>query len=224
MGEIARVSVIITNFNRISMVGRAIRSCLDQATPHRDLEIIVVDDGSDDGSREYLRMFGDRVVLVLHDRNMGVAQASNSGLARATGRYVMRVDSDDFLNRYAVHTLAGILDENPAIDFAYCDLLKVDVNGFPIARIDRGDPENLFDYGAGILFRREVIEQAGGYDPSLPNSEDYDLLLQVCRDHKGFHLPLAYYRYYMHGDNLSQNGLREKFKQMVNERHGIQNR
>lgn len=216
-----KISVIITNYNRVSMVGRAIRSCLEQSTPHREVEIIVVDDGSDDGSAEYLAKFGNRIKLVCHSENLGVAQASNSGLEKSTGDYLIRVDSDDYLNRYALNTMGSILDENDRIDFVFCDLLKVNVEGFPLVRIDRGDRDNLCDYGAGILFRKEVLEKIGGYDPSLLNSEDYDLLIQVCKEYKGFHLPLAYYRYYMHGDNLSQNGQREQYKQQVNERHGI---
>jgi len=221
MKKMKRVSIIITNYNRVEMVGRAIRSCVDQLTPHRDVEVIVVDDASDDGSAEYLEKYGDSISLVLHQQNMGVAHASNSGLVEATGEYIMRVDSDDYLNTFAVSTMAAILDENPGIAYVYCDLLKVDEQGFPVERIDRGQYVNLCNHGAGILFRKEVVESAGGYDPALLNAEDYDLIVRLCKEHKGFHLPVAYYRYYMHGSNLSQNGQRPMYNQLVEDKNGI---
>lgn len=221
MKKLATVSIIITNYNRVKMVGRAIRSCVDQIAQHRDVEVIVVDDASNDGSVEYLKKYGDHISLVLHKENRGVAHASNSGLAKSSGEYIMRVDSDDYLNSFAIGTMAGILDENPNLAFVYCDLLKVDEEGFPIERINRGAYTNLCDYGAGILFRRSIVESEGGYDPSFLNAEDYDLIVRLCKKYKGFHLPIAYYRYYMHGSNLSRNGERPMYNQLVEEKHGI---
>ena len=122
-------SLVITNYNRERFIDRAIRSCLMQIILRRPIEIIVVDDASTDGSLDIIREFSHDVQVFEQDRNQGVAAASNVGLANASGRYWMRVDADDFLNTYACAFLGSILDENPDIDFVYCDHHRVDLRG-----------------------------------------------------------------------------------------------
>jgi glycosyltransferase involved in cell wall biosynthesis len=86
------VSVIIPTYNRGWIVQEAIDSVLDQ--DFRDFELIVVDDGSDDNTREILRAYG-KTITVLHQSNRGVSAARNRGIAEAAGRLIAFLDSDD---------------------------------------------------------------------------------------------------------------------------------
>jgi len=89
-------SIVIPVYNRAALIGRALRSCLEQ--DFIDFEIIVVDDGSTDGSVAAIRAVADpRVTLIEHERNRGVGPARNSGMSRASGEWIVCLDSDDEL-------------------------------------------------------------------------------------------------------------------------------
>jgi len=106
-----KVSIVIPVFNRERLVPRAIRSCLAQTEP--DFEIVVVDDGSTDGSREAVRQFDDpRLRLFTQPQNMGVTTARNRGTAEARADWVMFFDSDDELVPEAVATIVEKIDES----------------------------------------------------------------------------------------------------------------
>lgn len=216
------VSIVITNFNRESYIARAIRSCLDQILfSPITFEIIVVDDGSSDNSIELINMFSEQVKLVKHKTNKGVAAASNSGIRAATGKYIIRLDADDFLNRFSIYILAQILDENPEIGFVYTDHFRVDEKGYKQERVNLDTKEKIYNHGAGIMFRREIFYDVGPYDEDLRNCEDFDFFARVMRGYKGFHLPLPLYRYYIHGQNISMAKDRAEFKKIVRKRYGL---
>ena len=213
-------TLVITNYNREQFIDRAIRSCLMQMILRRTVEIIVVDDASTDGSIEIVREFSNDVQVFRQEANQGVAAASNVGLAHARGRYWMRVDADDFLNSHACAFLGSILDENPDIDFVYCDHHRVDVRGVKVSRVRLDNDEALYEHGAGVLFRTEKLREIGGYDASLRNAEDRDLLMRLRADNaKGYYLPVSLYRYYIHGGNISLGADREVYRTMVTDRH-----
>jgi len=217
-----KISIIITNYNRVNFIDRAIRSCQDQSLrPDCVIEVIVVDDGSTDDSLKLLRMFEESIVLINHKSNLGVASASNSGLKKASGDFIMRLDADDFLNKYALLMLSSILMENEDFGYVYSDHYKVDERGFKIEKKKLNNMEMLYNHGAGVMFRKEVVQNVGLYDESLENCEDYDFLIRVAKNYKGYYLPLPLYRYNIHGNNLSMRQDREQFKNKVREKHGI---
>lgn len=203
MGEVD-VSLVITNYNRAEYLERSIRSCQDQVVFRRDFEVIVVDDCSTDHSRKIIERNMPGTKAVLLSKNRGVAGASNAGLAESAGRYFIRVDADDFLDKLAITHMAQVLDENPHIDFVYADHFRVDDIGYKQERVSLADRRQLFAHGAGVLFRTDVLRRHGGYDESLRNCEDYDLFGRLLtKGSMGFHLPLALYRYHIHGENMT---------------------
>ncbi len=215
-------TLVITNYNRAEFLARSIRSCLMQLILRRTVEVIVVDDASTDNSLEILGEFSRDVRLFKCDKNEGVAKASNIGLENSRGKYWMRVDADDFLNMYACAFMGAVLDENPEVGFVYCDHYRVDVQGVKISKVRLDNDEALFEHGAGVLFRRDVLLQAGGYDVALRNCEDRDLLYRIKHlGAKGYHLPVPLYRYYLHGNNISQMQERHKYRNIVEKKHGI---
>ena len=217
-----KVSIIITNYNRVDFIDRAVRSCLDQTIDSDlSLEIIIVDDGSTDDSLKLISMFGESIKLVKHDQNLGVAAASNSGIKESSGEYIIRLDADDFLNKYCIQILSHILEENKEYGFIYTDHFRVDERGFKQEKKRLDNAEALYEHGAGVMFRKEIIEKVGMYDESLANCEDYDFLIRISKTYKGYYLPLPLYRYYIHGENISLRDDREKFKKIVRRNHGI---
>ncbi len=222
MGELTNTTIVIANYNRAEYVARAIRSCLAQIVHRKMVEVIVVDDGSTDNSLDIIQEFDNDIVVVRHEENKGLAAASNTGLRKAHGQYWMRVDSDDFLSMFAVQMMALILDSNPSTGFVYCDYARVDVQGKRTDTIKLNIEKKLMEYGSGILFRTDLLKDIGGYDESLRNCEEYDLMIRLKQhDHTGFYLPVPLYRHYIHGKNMSLGTDRNYYKKLVNTKHGI---
>lgn len=204
------VSVIITNYNRKQYLGRAIRSCLKQSLPSDRYEIIVVDDCSTDGSQDVLAGYKDKIVSVCLDHNVGVAEASNVGIRHALGTFVIRVDSDDYINEHTLLFMSELLLQNPDIGFVYCDHFRVDHEERHLERVNLSTLDSIFRHGAGIMFRKSYLEALGLYDPALRNAEDYDLLKRYIKNYDGYRLRLPLYRYRQHEGNMTRDEVARK--------------
>lgn len=190
MADIPETSVIIPTWNRRDMVARAIDSVLAQTRPVE--EIIVVDDGSSDGTGEYLvQRYGERITCVRQD-NAGVSAARNRGLAMARGRYLALLDSDDEWLPEKTARQVRYLQDNPGIGMVLCDVLRVSPDGSLIDVFDRREqiPVDgpalapvLCDPALAplsVMMRREVYEAVGGFDEGLRTAEDLDFHLRVA--------------------------------------------
>lgn len=197
-------SIIITNFNNAKYLGRCIRSCLKQSMDHSRYEIIVVDDCSTDNSRAVLDSFKGIEVVYLK-KNGGVALASNVGIQRAMGAYVIRVDSDDYVSENTFLFLTEILLNNKDIGFVYSDHLRVDKNENILEKVNLFDPASIYRHGAGIMFRKSHLEALGLYNKDLRNAEDFDLLLRYFKNFDGYHLKLPLYRYRIHEEQMTND-------------------
>ena len=196
-----KVSVIITCFNLEDYISRSITSCLNQTMSSEDYEIIVVDDYSGDNSWNIINNFQGLVKPLKTSSNSGVSAASNMGIRQSKGKYIVRVDGDDFINKNFLHSLYEILEWNEDIGFVYCDHIIVKENRERLRSINT--LEKLLDNGAGIMFRKKYIESIGLYDENLRNREDYDLLLRYIKNFNGYHLRLPYYRYFKRSGSLT---------------------
>ena len=185
------VSVIIPTYNRRELVQRAIDSVLAQTHPVD--EILVVDDGSTDGTGEALRArYGERIRYHRQD-NAGVSAARNTGMALATGRYFALLDSDDLWLPEKTARQVGWLDAHPEFGMVLCDVVRVDADGTPYDTFHRRDVLREDGWAlrwlllnpslvpASVMFRREVFETCGGFDPTLRTAEDIDFHLRVAR-------------------------------------------
>lgn len=193
------VSVIIATYNRREKVIRAINSVLGQTYP--SIEVIVVDDGSTDGTPEALeRRFGNRIRLV-KSRHCGNPNAvRQQGLDRAKGQWISFLDSDDWLCSDKVSRQVDYLQQHPEWGAVYCDMKRVDEQGTLLSGSWFGDRSrmregNLFPtvlnivqpgqkgyelYLNWLLIRREVLQQTGGLNTRLPFLEDWEFVLRLC--------------------------------------------
>lgn len=202
-----KVSVIVTCYNLEDYVSRAISSCLNQTLYESLYEIIVVDDCSVDKSWDIILasagMKDPDITPIRHEENLGVSAASNTGIKAAQGEYIIRVDGDDFINKNMLFVMKEILDHNKDIGFVYCDHLVVEENKSRYMKMNT--LEKLLDHGAGVMFRKEHLVSLGGYNESLRNREDYDLILRYIDKFDGYHLKVPYYRYFKRAGSLSTN-------------------
>lgn len=207
------VSIGIINFNNEKYLERAIRSCQNQYRSSQNLELIVVDDNSTDNSVDLMQQFEGSITIFRNSQNMGAGYSSQRSLLESSGKYFMRVDSDDYISQLTTALFTSFLEENPMYDFVFGNLMKVDSLGRKIGKIDMSNQDNLINHGAGIMFRRAKLLEIGGYNSELRHGEDIDLMLRILRNRiKGMHFPVSLYRYYFHGSNKSQSMEHEKAK------------
>lgn len=203
------VSVVMPCFNAGPYVEQAVRSALDQT--FRDCELIVIDDGSTDGSGATLtalqREYGDRLVLLRADHG-GPFPARNLGLARARGGWVAFLDADDWWEPDFVETMLAALHVAQA-DVAYCGWQNVGMTGGgaePYVPPDylALDPVEAFLHGCpwpihGALVSRSLVDRLGGFSERLFAAMDYDFwirTLTVTRKMTRVPRVMAYYRWH----------------------------
>src|SRR5688572_22213393 len=96
------VSVIIANWNTKDLIKQCVESIFNSLPPDFKFEIIVIDNGSTDGSREYLLSLGDKILLILNDTNEGYAKACNKGMKVAKGKYILLLGSDTIMQKLTI--------------------------------------------------------------------------------------------------------------------------
>ena len=178
-------SVIIPTYNRWPLVVEAVDSVLAQS--FQDIEIIVVDDGSTDGTTNRLAKFDGRLRLFTTTRR-GVAAARNFGVSQAQGYYVAFLDSDDLWLPGKLQTQIAFLDRHPEIQICQTDEIwvrnGVRVNPKAMHRKPSGDIfvrslDLCLISPSAVMMTRELFQCIGGFDESFPVCEDYDLWLRV---------------------------------------------
>lgn len=203
------VSVYITNYNYGIYLQESINSVLNQK--FKDFELIIIDDGSIDNSREVMNKYVNhpKVTLVFQE-NKGLNVTNNIAIKLAKGQYMMRLDADDYLNENALLLLSDKLNQNSKLALVFPDYYLVDKNGNILSEEKRHDftKVTMFDqpaHGACTMIRKDVLEELGGYSNEFTRQDGYELWIKVFKHKKvqNIDLPLFYYR--QHGENLTTN-------------------
>lgn len=211
------VSVVIPVHNGERYLAKAVESVLAQT--HRDLELLIVDDGSTDATAAIIRRYAarDRRVRVLTQENRGVAAAGNRGLEEASAEWVARLDADDvflpgklerqiaFLARYPEARIVGTLA--CFINHAGKALGIVGTEGpFTPAEYDRLVREDgpIYFVNSSTLMHRETVLAVGGYREAFAPAEDVDLWIRMAeRGHLMLKVPELLLLYRLHGKSLT---------------------
>jgi glycosyltransferase involved in cell wall biosynthesis len=207
------VSVAISTYNREALVVAAVESALTQT--YRDFEVIVLDNGSTDGTRKALEPYMQQIRYAFQD-NQGRAGGRNAAIRMANGRYVAFLDSDDLWFPDKLERQVPVLEANPAVGLVHGQVDVIDERGRPLPEATRAHralfsathrrPVTYADYAlecrcltSTVVVRREVLDRVGLYDPEI-ELEDLDLYLRIMLDSELRFLdgpPLALYR--LHG-------------------------
>lgn len=205
-----KVSVIIPTFNRANYIGEAIDSVLSQT--YKDYEIVVVDDGSTDNTKEVLKKYSDKIKYV-YQRNRGLSASRNRGIDESNGEYIGFLDSDDIWLSDKLEKQVDILDQGHNYAFVCSDSYVIDETGKIIKTFGKGiynyeTFESLYEENfvlvLTVLLRRRCLEDVGLFDETLSMSEDYDLWLRIAKRYKFKHLSSPLSKYRTHSGNMSK--------------------
>lgn len=179
------LSIITPSYNQSAYLEAAIQSVLGQASP--DLEYIVIDGGSTDGSVEIIERYAGRLAYWVSEADSGQAEAINKGLQRATGEVVAWLNSDDLYRPGALAAATAVLTADPALALVYGDLDSVDAIGRTFNTI-RYAPYTLADLLAfriigqpSVFMRRAALEQTGLLDTDYHYLLDHQLWLRLAQ-------------------------------------------
>ena len=211
MPDSIKISVIIPTFNRAILVKRAIRSVLNQS--FQPYEIIVIDDGSTDGTSEFIKTEFPQIKY-FWQKNSGVSVARNLGIQKSKGNWLAFLDSDDEWLPKKLEMQTNALHENP--EYKICH-----TNEIWIRNEKRVNPKDKHQKSGGFIFekclplcvispssvliKKEIFKEFGLFNTTLPACEDYDMWLRICAFLLVLYLEeLLLKKYGGHDDQLSQ--------------------
>ncbi|MDY7006687.1 MAG: glycosyltransferase family 2 protein [Cyanobacteriota bacterium] len=189
-----KFSIVITTYNRLDLLKRAINSALEQTV---ECEIIVVDDCSIDGTDEYVNSLGDRLIYCRTSSNQGHAYTMNLGVQNAHGEWIKPVDDDDYLTPNCIEEMTKAITLHPQAVILSCQAAQVDTNEVEISRTRKTGPGTAFyipqeDIHYGMLlesvpfgtpiqvaFRRDAFLESGGWDTNLRSCDDIDSWIRI---------------------------------------------
>ena len=203
------VTVYVVNHNYGRFVERAVDSVLQQTM--QNFELIIIDDGSTDGSREIIERYSaHEKIQTIFQHNKGLNVTNNIAMRTATGKYIVRLDADDYFDNNALQVLSSVLDKHSEVDLVFPDYFEVDADGNvqEMVRRHNFDEVTVFDqpaHGACTMIRTECLRELGGYDEKYQCQDGFDLWVRLIGKHKvkNVNLPLFYYR--QHGESLTRN-------------------
>ena len=203
MSQRPLISVIIPAYNEEKFIGRCLRSLLEQSLRRSLFEIIVVNDGSKDKTPFALGMFKEEIIIANNKKNKGLSFSVNKGIKLAKGKFIVRVDADDYIHREFLNFLSMYISLNSDIDAVCCDYYLVDDKEIRLSRKNGiSDP-----IACGIMFKKKQLVSLGLYDPSFRTHEETDLRYRFLKKYKIIRVPLPLYRYRRHKNNITKNNV-----------------
>lgn len=212
MAFLPKVSVVISTFNRKEKLKCVLKPLFDQTCPKNRYEIIIVDDGSTDGTDEFLKHFQKKFpnLIYLKQQHRGPAVARNLGIKNSTGDIVFFTDDDCIVPRDWIEKFIRVYERHPEVagvgGYLEADEYMLKTNIFAkyesymartAYRTDRGKYIGGFECPAGgtcnMSYKKSVLEEVGGFDETYPVAagEDADLKLRIClKDHKLAYAPI----------------------------------
>ena len=223
------VTIYITNYNYGKFIRQSIESVLNQT--EQDFELLIIDDGSVDNSREIIEEYrGNPKISIIYQKNKGLNITNNIAMRASHGKYLMRLDADDFLEPEAVEVMSKVLEQDDELGLVFPDYYYVDAEGQRIGEERRHNFEkevSLYDqpaHGACTMIRLSFLKELGGYNESFTCQDGYDLWIKFIMHHKVNNVSSPLFSYRRHGNNLTTNeekilNTRKKIKELFVEQH-----
>ena len=224
------VSVVIPIYNHATLLPFSIESILKQT--YKKIELILVEDGSTDNTVEVIEKYRDEIgsdifeKIIYHTRNRGLPNSLNAGFSVAHGEYYTWTSADNISSPTQIETLLSCLKANPLAGMVYSNYQLICSHGGPLynslVRRNMQHPndssivvlpsvvtrENFYlsadsFLGGSFLYKAEVVDTIGEYDPAMYGAEDYDYFLRLGDKYKIIHCPEVLYKYRLHENSLS---------------------
>ena len=196
-----KISVIVTNYNYEKWLRRCVRSLINQNFD--DYEIIIIDDCSTDNSRNILLEYQnvDKIKLIFNKSNVGVGCSSTIAAKKALGKYIVRVDADDYVHNDFLKCLYLWASFNNSHAVA-CDYQEVNFNEDVLdTKCQQKDT-----LACGILYRTDLLEYLGYWNEKLRINEDIDMIKRFKKEFKLEYLNIPLYRYFKHEESMTHGG------------------
>jgi len=200
-----KISIVLPTYNGMKYIQKSIDSCLNQT--YKNIELIIVDDGSTDDTPEIIKSYRDkRIKYLRHKKNKGLPYALNTGFSNATGEYLTWTSDDNSYDEKAVEKMLTFLG-NRKCQFVYCDFYRFDgKNPGTLRKVTLPDIPVLKkhnDIGSCFLYSKKIKETIGSYDNDVTLAEDYDYWIRVSKKFALCHLAESLYFYREHAESLS---------------------
>jgi glycosyltransferase involved in cell wall biosynthesis len=211
---VPEVSVIIPTHNRATFLRLAVESVLNQT--FEDLEIIVVDDGSRDNTREVVCGFSDRRIrYIRHETSKGGSAARNTGIVNSISKYVAFLDDDDEWMGEKLRMQVDILERSPQrVGGVYTGHLVVDSSGNVLREWTPRKRGNIYSdmlsrnwlaTASSLLLRRDCFNKVGLFDEGLPSFQDYDMWIRISKEFDFEYIDKPLVKYRIHGNQIWTN-------------------
>lgn len=210
-----RVSILLTCFDHLAYLHQCLKGV--RAQTYTDYEIIAIDDGSKDGTREYLQALPDAMKVILNPENIGTYATLNRALQKATGEFVAVLNDDDLWAPTKLERQVELMDRLPKVGLVHTDGAFIDGKGehiegsplgFEFPRTETGDVLPALLYANKIIasaavVRRSCFEELGGFNEAYFGSGDWEMWLRIAEKHQVGYVAeqLTFYR--VHGTNAS---------------------
>lgn len=211
---VTMVSIILPVYNGEKYIAQAISSVLQQT--YTDFELIVVNDGSTDQTKDEVLKFDDSRIIYIEQKNQGPSAARNYGMSFGKGKYFAFIDADDLYKPNKIEEQVKVLKKNGDIAVVYNGYLEIDENHSIIKEIGSEhvykERENLLAMmlfrpiitaPSSIMIRRICYEAGHKYDENYKHGEDYKLLIELLKEYNFFYIPKPLYLYRRHQFNLT---------------------
>lgn len=230
MSTVPKVSVIIPAYNNARFLQEAVESVFAQT--YQDYEIIVIDDGSTDNTKEVLAPYLDRIQYI-YQPNRGASSARNTGIRHSHGDYIAFLDADDIWLPEKLRIQVEYLNNHPDTAMVYALALRVDVNGRASNHrnmlkrsLPCGDIFNALFFRdfitlSSVVIRKRILDAIGLFDESFTHAEDHELWLRIARQFKIFGIGEYLCKYRLTPQSLGKRNKDAAFtcKRRVIEKH-----
>ncbi|EIM77273.1 family 2 glycosyl transferase [Nitritalea halalkaliphila LW7] len=204
------ITVYITCYNYAAFVSQAIQSVLNQT--FQDFELLVIDDGSTDGSRTVIEHYREHPkVNIIYQQNKGLNATNNVAISLAKGKYIVRLDADDYFEPEALGIMYAIMESDEKLGLVFPDYFYVDAAGNRIGSHRRhffDDEVTLYDqpaHGACTLVRLDYLRRLGGYDEAFSCQDGFELWIKFITFHKVTNINRPLFSYRQHSGSLSSD-------------------
>jgi hypothetical protein len=201
-----KISIVLPTYNHLNFLAESINSILRQTLD--DFELIIVDDGSTDGTSEYLLRNRTPKMRLIIQENQGLPNALNAGFSLARGRYWTWTSADNIVAPTWLEMLVQALETSPVdVRYALSAYANINAEGH-ITSINRNqcfELESLLcrNGNASFLYEAELARQVGSYDPSLTGAEDLDMWIRMAKVTRAVHVDSILYYYRLHDNSMT---------------------